>query len=153
MKILAVSDSHGNIDGLRKLEKLMESSDYVFHLGDHDYDMKPFREKFDTKIYSVKGNCDGGGQEFAFSLNGTKIMLVHGDRYLVKLSLLSLRLRAKELGVNLVFYGHTHSADICVLDGITFINPGSISENQNGTYAVVEIENGKILAKIHNLYE
>ena len=58
--------------------------------------------------------------------------------------------RAKELKANAVFYGHTHTADISEIDGITVINPGSaerFSTNKSFCYCVVA--NGKITAVIN----
>jgi len=152
-KILIISDSHGNIEGLKELESKMEKVDYIFHLGDHDYDMDEFRNKFDLKIYSVKGNCDGGGEEYVFNNDGVKILLVHGDRYHVKMSLLRLSLRAKELGVNAVCFGHTHNPLLLEEDGILFINPGALKRGLN-SFAYAEIDdNGRITAQIKRLGE
>lgn len=151
-RILAVSDTHGNIGALRCLEKEMEKADYIFHLGDHYYDMVPFEEKFGKKIYSVKGNCDGGGEEYLFINDGVKILLVHGDAYHVKSSLLRLSLRAEELGVNAVFFGHTHRAAIEESGGALLINPGALSRFSEKTYCVAKIsDDGLIAAEIKNL--
>ena len=146
VKIIAVSDSHGNFKGLKALEKYFNECDYIFHLGDYYGDMDFFRLKYGRKIFAVKGNCDGGGEERVIDINGFKILLVHGDRYRVKLSLTRLMLRAAELGVNAVFFGHTHSAVIEKEQGITFINPGAMSRFSKKTYCLAEIDNGEIKA-------
>lgn len=153
-RILAVSDTHGNVAALCRLEKEMEKADYIFHLGDHYYDMIPFEERFGKKIYSVKGNCDGGGEEYLFVNDGVKILLVHGDAYRVKISLLRLSLRAEELGVSAAFFGHTHRATIEESCGALLINPGALSRFSDKTYCVAEItDDGLITAKIKRLDE
>lgn len=152
IKILAISDSHGNISALNKLQGEMQKADYIFHLGDHYYDVEKINLNFENKIYSVKGNCDGGGEEKIIEIFSLKIMLVHGDRYNVKSSLTRLFLRAQELKVDLVFFGHTHIPSIIEEEGIILINPGCLTEfSVNKTYCLVEIKDNKINAKIEKI--
>ena len=47
-------------------------------------------------------------------------------RYGVKTLLGVLAHEAKEKGCDVALYGHTHRADICEMDGVTLINPGSL---------------------------
>ena len=149
-KLLILSDTHGNISGIEKLKNIMAESDYIIHLGDHQKDIKLYKE-FDNKIYSVLGNCDGGGQDKIIEIEGLKILLTHGDKHGVKSGLLNLFLHAKELGVNAVFYGHTHCSLIEEKDGITFINPGAMSGVWGKSYCYAVIYNNKITAKIVDL--
>ena len=146
-KLLILSDTHGNISALEKLRDIMAESDYIIHLGDHQKDIKLFKE-FDSKIFSVLGNCDGGGCDEFVEIDGLKIMLTHGDRYGVKSGLLNLYMKAKEQGVNAVFFGHTHQAVIEEKDGITFINPGTLKGFFGKSYCYAVVYNGKITAKI-----
>ena len=150
-KILCISDSHGNIAGIQNLLDKMNECDYIFHLGDHYYDINLFLKEYDTKIYTVFGNCDGGGEDYQIIIDGVKILLTHGDKYHVKSSLLRLSIRAQELGVNLVLYGHTHNAKIDEYNGITFVNPGALSRFGGKSYCIIEIENGKFSTRIENL--
>ena len=53
MKLLVVSDSHGDNESLEKLALIYPNMDLYLHLGDSESDefsIKPF--------ISVKGNCD-----------------------------------------------------------------------------------------------
>lgn len=106
-------------------------------------------------FYGVRGNCDGVpiDNEQLLEIDGVKILLTHGDKYHVKPDLLELSLRASELGCSLVFYGHTHVADITEHNGVTFICPGSTCTSTSGypSYAYVVIHDGKFTAKIVNL--
>lgn len=129
----------------------MSECDYIIHLGDYYHDLSSFSQEFCEKIYAVKGNCDGGGEDLVFEAEGKKILLTHGDRYSVKSTLFKLLLRAKEVGADLVFYGHTHIPETCEMDGITLVNPGTLSAYGKQTYCYTVIANGKIISKIVNL--
>ena len=147
-KIIVVSDTHHNFSAIEKLLPKMLENDFVFHLGDNDSDMNYYRKEIGEKIYSVKGNCDGGGEDLILEIESVKILLTHGDKYGVKSSKFNLLLRAKELGANLVCYGHTHISEIEKIDGITFINPGCMNGFISKTYCYLVVDKGKIVAKI-----
>ena len=146
-KLLILSDTHGNISGLEKLKEIMAESDYIIHLGDHQKDIKLYRE-FDNKIYSVLGNCDGCGPDKIIEIEDLKILLTHGDKHRVKSGLLNLFLHAKEVGVNVVLFGHTHSSLIEEKDGVTFINPGALGGFWGKSYCYAVVHKNKITAKI-----
>lgn len=146
--VIAITDTHANFSALEKLLPKMIENDYVFHMGDHQRDILSYSSELKNKILSVKGNCDGGGEDLIVEIEGLKILLTHGDRYSVKRSNFNLLLRAKEVGANVVFYGHTHSALIEEIDGITFINPGCMTRWSDNTYCYAVLHNGKITAKI-----
>lgn len=143
-RIVILSDTHGNYAGIEKLLPIINENDFLFHLGDHDFDLKAFEREIKAKIYSVKGNCDGGGDDLLLEIDGVKILLTHGDRYGVKSSLYKLTLRAKELGVKAVFYGHTHVSNVEEIDGVVYFNPGSLSRYGESFYGYVVIYDGKI---------
>lgn len=147
-KLIIISDSHGNLSAIEKLLPIMKESDYVIHLGDHYDDIKPFFREIEDKVYFVKGNCDGGGEDLIFQIEKVKIMLTHGDRYGVKYSLYKLYLQAKSQGVNVVFYGHTHRADVAENDGIKLINPGCLTAYGDKSYCYAVINENKITASI-----
>lgn len=153
-RIIALSDTHGNFSAIEKLKEEMQKADYVFHLGDHYYDILPYSETLGDKLYYVKGNCDGGGEEIVFERDGVKILLVHGDAYKVKSSLLRISLRAEEIGADAVFFGHTHRATIENSGKALLVNPGALSRFSDKTYCVAEIsDDGLISAEIKNLKE
>ena len=143
-RILVISDSHGNVKALDKLKCEMQKADYIFHLGDHWYDMKPYLSEFDKKIYTVFGNCDGGGEDYEIVIEGVKILLTHGDRYHVKSSLFRLYLKALEIGAKLVFFGHTHTAVNTMENGVYLVNPGALSNALKLTYCIAELDDGRI---------
>ncbi len=146
--VLFISDTHGNLEALNLLRGIMSECDYIVHAGDYWHDLRGLSEEFADKIYQVKGNCDGGGEDLIFEAEGIKILITHGDRYGVKGSLYKLMLKAKEIGANLVLYGHTHVADVTEIDGITLINPGAMTMFNKRSYCYVVIHKKKITAKI-----
>ncbi len=153
-RIIALSDTHGNIAAIENLKEEMIKADYVFHLGDRYYDILPYSGLLKNKLFYVKGNCDGGGEEIVFERDGVKILLVHGDAYKVKSSLLRISLRAEEIGADAVFFGHTHRATIEFSGKALLINPGALSRFSDKTYCIAEIsDDGLISAEIKKLKE
>ncbi len=146
-KILVLSDTHGNLSTIETLKNIMKESDYIFHLGDYQRDILAFKE-FRDKIYSVKGNCDGGGDDLIVEIEDTKLLLSHGDKYGVTRGLDALLEKAKELGVDAVFFGHTHDALIEKKQGIYFINPGTTKGFYKKTYCYTVINEKQIISKI-----
>ena len=73
--------------------------------------------------------------------------------YGVKYSHSGLVLRAKELGADIVLYGHSHIPDISYHENIWLINPGSLTrprENKAPTYCILEISGEKIKPALMN---
>ncbi len=150
-KILVLSDSHGNIDGIKKVLDKEKDYDYVFHLGDYITDMDGFLKLLKQKAYCVRGNCDGGSFDLELNLSGVKILLTHGNDYKVKYSLTRLFLKAQEGEYNLVCFGHTHVPTLEVQNGITLFNPGALSKHGKGCYGIIEIDNGNINARFKEI--
>lgn len=130
------------------LEEVANESDYVFFLGDGAARLACLSGH--KNFYAVRGNCDimPLPAEQIIEVEGVRILLTHGDAYRVKSDLLSLSLRAAELGCSLAVYGHTHFAERTEYNGVTLINPGALSHpmSQTPTYAYIVIEKGKILS-------
>ena len=59
--------------------------------------------------------------------------------------LLNLALEAKRRGCDIALYGHTHVADICEMEGVTLINPGSLrySMGKGGSYCYLVVNKDK----------
>ena len=148
--IVTISDTHGNFSAIDKILPIINENDFCFHLGDFERDILAYGKDIKSKVYSVKGNCDGGGEDQILQVENVKVLLTHGDRYNVKISLYSLFLRAKELDVNLVFYGHTHNAEIIEQEGIYLVNPGAMNKYGQSSYAYTVIHDQKIVCKIVN---
>ena len=132
MKILLVSDSHGNRDLLIKLANIYR--DYTkIHLGDRGFD-KSLLDNLGF-IY-IDGNCDyGNNKDKVISIDDQTIFITHGDKYNIKFDLNKLYFKALEVSANIVFFGHTHIQTNIIYDNIRFINPGALINNN---YCIIE---------------
>jgi putative phosphoesterase len=149
MKILIVSDSHGNKEILLgAIEK--EKPDKIFFLGDYISDILDIKDLIPSDICAVKGNTDRGSngpEDMILNINNLKMFLTHGHKYNVSYNMHKLYLKAQENSVNYVFFGHTHIYDDFIKNGIRFINPGSISKPRGqefGTYVIANIKDSEI---------
>lgn len=145
------SDSHGEKRNVCRLIGDCVASDKVVFLGDGLGDLIELFE-FEEKIVKVAGNCDfslTAQKQATFELGGVRFLAVHGDLYGVKSGLKRLTEYAKQKGVKVVLYGHTHKPLISVTDGVTLINPGTLSSHGNSqTFAFITVNNGNVDCKI-----
>ena len=148
-KFIVFSDIHGDIASFHKIKVLAEQTDGVFFAGDGHAMAKNMTA---PELYAVGGNCDlSGTPELISEIDGVKILLTHGHRYGVKSSLLSLSLRAKELGCDLAIFGHTHEPFCSIENGVFLLNPGASSGWGRKTYALLTVDSGKITADVKTL--
>ncbi|MGL5098655.1 MAG: YfcE family phosphodiesterase [Fusobacteriaceae bacterium] len=147
MKILVYSDSHGEISNIVEIYE-KEKPDFIISAGDHSEDFKDFTLSYrnlNIEYKVVKGNCDHFekiyGEEEIFEIEGKKIFLTHGHLYGVKGSLNQLKIRSKELGADLVIYGHTHIPLYERYENCEYFNPGALKD---GKYGIIEIEGDKV---------
>lgn len=158
MKILIVSDSHGNLSALKTAVE-REQPDQVFHLGDMISDARRLAERYPKlPVACVMGNCDAynndeGPDQVAVKAGGAQFFLCHGHRCHVKLGTVLLMREGREACADVVCFGHTHKA-VCRRDGsgVWLVNPGSVGGvNAPATYAVAEAENGVVNVEIKEL--
>ena len=150
-KIIVVSDSHGNRQALDGLDGIFAESDYIIHLGDTSSDGAYIRHIYPDKTVVINGNCDFmpvGEKEKILDIEGVKILCCHGHAYSVKSTLSRLASRAKELDCSIALYGHTHDAKESEIDGVTLINPGTLSRYSQKSYLYLVINGGKFTQKI-----
>jgi putative phosphoesterase len=150
MKVLVISDSHGDQKTVEEIIR-KEKPDLSLHLGDFGRDLK--------EGISVRGNCDGLSHfplKRIFELKGHRIMMSHGHKEGVKRGLNNLYYHAKEQGVNIVLFGHTHLPLQERIGDILFLNPGSVSlppPGRKGSYLILELEQGKIEAQFEQIMD
>lgn len=159
MKVLIVSDSHGLTKELEEIQKRHANVvDVMIHCGDSELNFSAIEL---NNFVVVRGNCDFDHDfpnEQLKQINGLQVYVTHGHLYNVKASLMNLRYRAQEVGAEIICFGHSHIAGAELIDGILFINPGSIRLprlRKEKTYALVEIEksgNSKhVIVKFYSL--
>lgn len=139
MKLIVMSDSHGDKETVTAVSSLL--ADAIFHCGDSELQ---FDDPILQNIHIVRGNCDRDNRFpsiLLVELQGKSILTVHGHEHDVNQSLMSLYYSAKEMGADIVLFGHSHLYGAEMQDGILFLNPGSTRLPRGGkeaTYAVVE---------------
>ncbi|MDD2365493.1 MAG: metallophosphoesterase [Desulfuromonadaceae bacterium] len=151
MKILVISDTHGNYSRALSAHTLSEPVDLIIHLGDGDDDVKVLRDALGITVISVAGNCDAGSnapREMLSEYMGKRLFLTHGDAYRVKSSLKNLQTRGAELRVDAVLFGHTHIAYSEINSGILFLNPGSLANHSSHrSYAILDVTTDGIFSE------
>lgn len=151
MKILLMSDSHGNLQGVKNaLERFGRGADLIVHCGDGTRGEAQWLTENcrDKAVVCVRGNCDFGtmlrDNEYIDIMNH-RILVTHGHLYSVKFGLMQLAYKAEEEGCDLVFYGHTHIANDETNGRVRMINPGSAGKYE-AMCATVELdEKGNVL--------
>lgn len=151
MKILVLSDSHGNLANVRTAtQRFGSNADIIVHCGDGTRgEAMWLRENCkNSMVICVKGNCDFGSmlnsEEF-ISVDGIKIMITHSHLYNSKFTLANLSYKAEEAGCQLVLFGHTHTPTDTVMGNVRLVNPGAAS-GYGASCAVVETDGkGNIL--------
>ncbi|WP_017756007.1 metallophosphoesterase family protein [Calidifontibacillus oryziterrae] len=143
MKVLVVSDSHGLTKELEEIQtRHIHEVDAMFHCGDSE--LASAAAELDN-FTVVRGNCDfdqGFPTEQLKQVKGIRYYITHGHLYNVKMSLMPLSYRALEIGADVVCFGHSHISGAEVIDGVLFLNPGSIRLpriRKEKTYALLEI--------------
>lgn len=143
MKVLIISDTHGNTSRAFKAHTISEPVDAIIHLGDGSGDADILREALDIPVINVAGNCDAGSKaprELVWECEGKRILLTHGDAYHVKSGLARLRQRAEEMGACAVLFGHTHQVMLECHKGLLMLNPGALSnDTSHRSYAILNI--------------
>jgi uncharacterized protein len=151
MKLVIISDTHGNYPLAVQALELLDRRDHIIHLGDTTTDAKMIEIAVGQELIKLSGNCDISKKYpelIITSIAGKKFLLAHGHQFMVKNGLNLIRQRAIKEGVDVVLYGHTHLAGILNVDGTLFINPGALCKNASlQSLAVISIENDVISAE------
>lgn len=143
MKILVISDTHGDLTKIYEVYKTLSAIDIIIHLGDCVKDAEELQTQLGIDVISVKGNMDGSYSDTDYKIFTTecgKLYLSHGHIENVKTSYQNILYRAEEEGCIAALFGHTHKPIYEELNGIYLINPGSLSlpaDGKQGTYAII----------------
>ena len=139
MRIVVLSDTHGNSYALESVILRNTDADWIFHLGDGERELDNFllsHQKLAQKIIHVAGNCDFDSlsQEiFILPVYEHRILATHGHLYGVSSSLDKLRELALTNNCDIVLFGHTHVKYQSYENGIYYLNPGSASIPRDGS--------------------
>lgn len=147
MKILIVSDTHGNENNLEKVLEQVGSIDRLIHLGDVEGAENYIRALTDAEVDMVAGNNDYFADlpaEMILTLGDYRALITHGHYYYVSRGPERLINAGREKGVDIVMFGHTHYPYLDVEGDITVLNPGSLTlprqPGREPSYIVMEID-------------
>ncbi len=129
MRILVVSDTHGDLRTLIKVVNSQPTAEIIIHCGDGEEQAQYLKDNYkDKMVVAVKGNCDWCSMlpsKEILRVCGKTIFVTHGHLYNAKTTLYNLLCAAREEKADILLFGHTHNALTCYEDGINFMNPGS----------------------------
>lgn len=134
MRILVISDTHGNTDNFDILLEKEERFDFIIHCGDGAFDINYIEDRSRCEVYTVRGNCDmisRASSNIVKEVEEKRVYVEHG----VHLSILQdkeLMDFAKFNKVDVIMYGHTHIQRIEKLGDVWVVNPGSLSKPRDG---------------------
>lgn len=154
MRILVLSDSHGDESAIQRAVLAQPRAEVVIHLGDGEAECARARRSFPEKMFlQVRGNCDWASElpvTGLFETEGVKVFYTHGHAYGVKSGLYNAVCGAREQGARVLLYGHTHKALMDYEDGLYILNPGSLS-GYGASYGTVDVTPQGIVTNVVKL--
>lgn len=137
MKIVIVSDTHGDTYALQQVLLREQKVDLFLHAGD----VVAPKEAI-SPFAAVRGNCDGYyRQDYPVSYEYmTPLGKLHMEHIHTVLEAKIPEL--KDNGIKIVIHGHTHVRREEVINGVYVFCPGSLTyprDNDVGTYLVLEV--------------
>lgn len=152
MRIVVLSDAHGFS---APIERAIEQSkpDAVIYCGDGVEKAEDMSYLYpDIKFYLVKGNCDFGDYPIEQEINiaSKTIFFAHGHTYSVKSGYDEIIKEAKRRCVDILLFGHTHTAFCEYNEGMYIMNPGSCVRPNIGrpSYGFIDIVGKDIVTNI-----
>ena len=146
MRVLLVSDTHGNNEILDLLVKTYPDIDIYLHLGDSEsdeYSLMPFR--------SVRGNCD----RYPNFPENLLIPTPYGNMLAMHVPYVRDAF-LKEHDVKIFVHGHTHRRKYAMQNRFFIVNPGAISyprDSFDGSFAIMEISEKDVDVTFHTIEE
>lgn len=158
---IVISDNHGDERPLWDVLSIYgDEVDTFIHCGDSESEAS---DPIWKRMHTVKGNMDGHyfpeAQEI--HLGNKKVFVTHGHLEGVKRSLKELTEEAQRKHADIVCFGHSHIPFCEKIEGIIYVNPGSISlpkgPEPQKTYARLTVEENQIrvdfFSENHDLLE
>jgi len=138
LKIVVVSDTHGNTDLLEKVIDDCSPFDIIVHCGDGVRDICRVDIPENSTVLKVLGNtdiysgCEADDILTEKILNKT-VMVIHGHQFNVKTGFKHLLHEAEYFKAGIVLFGHTHEQYL--RKGVPLLfNPGNLS---GGSYGII----------------
>lgn len=154
MRILVISDSHGNIERLKHVYDFAKGAglDAIIHCGDWDTpDAVKIAKEVDMPIYGVLGNADID-PAIPASLKSADVIF-NSD-------FLKLELGGRRIGVchfpgklkdavmsqeyDALFHGHTHRRKNKVEGKTLVVNPGALHRTRESSFAIYDTDKNAV---------
>lgn len=146
MRVLVVSDTHGRHKNLDRALDESGDIDVFIHLGDVEGGEDYINAVIGCEKHIVRGNNDFFSdlpREDEFCLGKYKVFITHGHAYYVSLDPEYIFEEGRARKADIIMFGHTHRPFFEQKEGITLLNPGSLSfprqEGRKGSYMIIEI--------------
>lgn len=145
VKVVIVSDSHGNMGALKGIIQREAPFDLMFHLGDGIEEAIRLQTLFGFNLDGVEGNNDLK-EVFPTSLvlkfGKKRCFFTHGHLYDVHRDRSLLMAQARIAKAELVFFGHTHHYYDGFQKGFRLINPGTVCQHlsKEAGYLILRVE-------------
>ncbi|WP_434414681.1 YfcE family phosphodiesterase [symbiont of Argiope bruennichi] len=148
LKILLVSDNHGDVSVLNKVLLQSDFCNIKVHCGDSVMDEEYIKKHFD---YAVRGNNDFNSLpiEQTFSYEKFRFLVIHGDEITWKREnyFKEFAEYAKKKNCNVVLHGHMHTIVDTTYDGVRIICPGALMYPRTSvgkTYMILNVSSSEI---------
>ena len=147
MRILVVSDTHGNDSSLRRAILAQPKAEVVIHLGDGEEELLRAKRAFPEKMFlAVRGNCEAEVDQMVLPfpcMADYAVLLVDGVTFYLTHGHHANPENLPPLTAGSVFLsGHTHVKRDEVIGGIRCLNPGSVSIPKDGSHSYLLYEDG-----------
>ena len=155
MRILVLSDTHGDYRSMMEAVQQQPTAEMIIHCGDGKSQVEDLEHAFpDKKIVAVRGNCDWScnlPDTQTIEAAGKTIFVTHGHLFQVKFTPYQLICAAQEADAGIVCFGHTHCAMNEYYEGLYMLNPGSC-HGYGASYGYIDITpNGDVVTNIVKL--
>ncbi|MEK4230227.1 metallophosphoesterase [Solibacillus sp. FSL H8-0538] len=153
MKLLVMSDTHGDAAVIERVKNYHLDVQTVIHCGDSEL---PYNHPYLQGVERVAGNCDhdpGYVNEIQFTAGELRVFVTHGHLYGVKSSPMNLVYRSKEIQADIVCFGHSHVLGAELIDGTLFVNPGSLLKPRGvaeKSFVVIDISTQQFTVNCYN---
>ena len=148
MKILIISDTHGDTVLMKKVRSLHKDVDVILHAGDSELPSYMMSD-----IICVRGNCDYFEYPLVKDLmiEGYKIHMEHGNKIRIPDSLF-----LENNDYVIVVFGHSHCLKTykSVNQNKYFFNPGSLvrpRDSEKGSYIILNLTKDNFSFETHRI--
>lgn len=149
MKIGITGDTHRNTQAIRQIISMVPPVEMWLHTGDHAADANLLHNLSGLPVTSVTGNCDyirdAAKPDELLEIEGFHIWLTHGHKYIGHHEAADMAWWGRQLGADIIVYGHTHVPRNEYYGDILLLNPGSPCRPRGGSqpsFAVLTLTAG-----------